>query len=142
MMPTMRSTSSRITSRRLTGSSRLRTIVDSIESAGGDAGSRVLAPCRVPRNAPMASLDRPRLRPLSFSRHEHGGAEFIALEDSLGVVPAPVLVPWTGFQRVVRHFDGTASLAEIQARILRETARQVPMAELRDLVERLDRAMV
>ena len=90
----------------------------------------------------MASLDRPRLRPLSFSRLEHEGAEFVAMEDSLGVVPAPVLVPWAGFQRVVRHFDGTASLVEIQARILRETARRIPMAELQDLVEHLDRAMV
>jgi hypothetical protein len=43
---------------------------------------------------------------------------------------------------VVRHFDGTASLVEIQARILGETARRVPMAELQHLVERLDRAMV
>ena len=78
----------------------------------------------------MASLDRPRLRPLSFSRLEHEGAEFVAMEDSLGVVPAPVLVPRAGFQWVVRHFDGTASLVEIQARILRETAQRIPMAEL------------
>ncbi len=90
----------------------------------------------------MASLDRPRLRRLSFRRLEHRGEDFVSVADPLGVIPAPVLVPWTGFQRVVRHFDGTATLLEIQARILRETAGRVPMAELQTLVEHLDRAMV
>ena len=64
------------------------------------------------------------------------------MEDPPGVLPAPVLVPGTGFQRVVRHFDGMTSLLEIQARVLRETAQSIPMAELQALVERLDRAIV
>ncbi len=64
------------------------------------------------------------------------------MEDSLGVLPESVLVPWTGFQGVVRHFDGTSSLLDIQARFFRETARRIPMDELQVLVERLDRAMV
>ena len=64
------------------------------------------------------------------------------MEDSLGVVSLPVLVPWAGFQWVVRHFDGRTSLLEIQARALRETAQLIPMVELQDLVEHLDRAMV
>ncbi len=90
----------------------------------------------------MASLDRPRLRPLSIRRLEHQGADYVVIEDSLGVVSAPVLVPWAGFRWVVRHFDGRTSLLEIQARALRETGQRVPMAELEDLVERLDRSMV
>jgi len=90
----------------------------------------------------MASLERPRLRSLSIRRLEHQGAEYVVMEDSLGVVSTPVLVPWAGFKWVVRHFDGKTSLLEIQERALRETAQVIPMVELQALVERLDRTMV
>jgi len=90
----------------------------------------------------MASLDRPKLRPLSAQRFEHEGQVFAAIVDPLGVFLDPVLIPIDGYQWVVRHFDGETLLSEIQARVLRATGQLVTTAELERLVEDLDRAMV
>jgi AmmeMemoRadiSam system protein B len=90
----------------------------------------------------MTSLDRPKLRPLSGRRLDHDGQAYVLLEDPLGAFRDPVLVPLSGFQCVVRHFDGLTSLQEIQARVLRETGQLVSSAELQSLVEQLERPMV
>jgi MEMO1 family protein len=90
----------------------------------------------------MASLERPKLRPLSARRFEYRGRTYAALEDPLGAFDDPVLVPIDGFHWVVRHFDGTSTLAEIRARVGREAGYSITMAELREMVEHLDRAMV
>ena len=47
------------------------------------------------------------------------------LQDPAGVVPQPVLIPFDGYVRVVRHFDGQSTLMEIQARVLQETGQFV-----------------
>ncbi len=90
----------------------------------------------------MGSLDRPKLRPLSAQRFEHEGRLYVALEDPVGVFTDPVLIPLEGYHRVVRHFDGEASLIEIQARFRRDTGQELATAELKNLVADLDRAMV
>ena len=90
----------------------------------------------------MATLERPKLRPLSGRRIEHQGQSFVALEDSLGLISGPVLIPLEGFLHVVRHFDGKTSLAEIQSRLHRETGQSIAMGELDKLVAQLDWAMV
>jgi AmmeMemoRadiSam system protein B len=64
------------------------------------------------------------------------------LHDPSGVVPQPILVPHDGYAHVVRHFNGLATLVEIQARALRESGQFVPMKELKDLVRRFDEAMI
>jgi AmmeMemoRadiSam system protein B len=64
------------------------------------------------------------------------------LQDPAGVVAQPVLIPLDGYVRVVRHFDGQSTLADIQARVLRETGQFVGMNELEDLVRRFDEAMI
>ncbi len=63
-------------------------------------------------------------------------------EDPSGAFTDPVLIPFEGFQQVVRHFDGENSLSEIQDRVCRETGLQLPTSELENLVAQLDRAMV
>ncbi|SIO65481.1 hypothetical protein SAMN05444166_7707 [Singulisphaera sp. GP187] len=90
----------------------------------------------------MASLDRPKLRPLSAQRFEHQGQTYAAIADPLGVFLEPVLIPIDGYQWVVRHFDGETLLSEIQARVLRETGQLITLAQLEELVDQLDRAMV
>ncbi|MEA2631138.1 MAG: hypothetical protein QOE66_1357 [Chloroflexota bacterium] len=90
----------------------------------------------------MASLERPKLRPLSAHRLEHQGRSYAALEDPLGIFDDPVLIPIEGFHGIVRKFDGKMTLGEIQARVLRDTGQRLALAELRDLVEQLDKAMV
>ncbi|WP_406696855.1 AmmeMemoRadiSam system protein B [Singulisphaera sp. Ch08] len=90
----------------------------------------------------MASLDRPKLRPLSARRFEHQGQTYAAIADPLGVFLEPVLIPLDGYQWVVRHFDGETPLSEIQARVLRETGQLITTAQLEELVDQLDRALV
>jgi MEMO1 family protein len=90
----------------------------------------------------MASLERPKLRPLSAQRLEYQGRTYASLEDPLGVFDEPVLVPIDGFHWVVRQFDGKSTLREIQSRVHRDTGQPFSIAELEDLVEQLDKAMV
>jgi AmmeMemoRadiSam system protein B len=90
----------------------------------------------------MATLDRPQLRPLSGSRVEHRGRLCVAFEDSLGLFSGQVLIPIDLYQLVVRQFDGTRTLEQIRGRILEENGQDFPLAELIQLVEQLDRAMV
>jgi MEMO1 family protein len=90
----------------------------------------------------MTLLDRPKLRPVAGRRLDHDGHSYVLLEDPLGAFRDPVLVPADGFHWVVRHFDGQTTLTEIQARVLRETGQLISSAELKAMVEQLDRAMV
>jgi AmmeMemoRadiSam system protein B len=90
----------------------------------------------------MATIERPRLRPLSVRRHEQQGHAYALLTDPLAVFDQGVLIPIDMFLQVVRHFDGSVTLPEIQARVLRETGRLITLAELEQLIEELDRAMV
>ena len=90
----------------------------------------------------MATLERPKLRPLSARRHDHEGQAFVALEDPLGVAEAPVFVPLEGFEWVVRNFDGNNTLLDIQAHVLRNTGRLIASSDLETLVVQLDRAMM
>jgi MEMO1 family protein len=107
-------------------------------SHGGQSVSQSVTP----GGAEHPSLERPRLRPLTARRIEHQGQSFVMLQDSAGVVPQPVLIPFDGYVQVVRHFDGQSTLMEIQARVLRETGHFVAMKELEDLVRRFDEAMI
>ena len=90
----------------------------------------------------MATLDRPKLRPMNARRVDHEGQPFVSLEDPLGISPSPVMIPMDGFHWVVRHFDGRHAIADIQAEVLRQTGQLVPSTELDILVRHLDHAMV
>jgi AmmeMemoRadiSam system protein B len=90
----------------------------------------------------MSSLERPKLRPVIPRRVEQNGQVFVLLQDPAGVVSQPVLLPLDGFQHIVRHFDGQSTLAEIQARVLRQTGLFLALQELDDLVRRLDAVMI
>jgi MEMO1 family protein len=90
----------------------------------------------------MSSLERPKLRPVMPRRVEHQGQPFVLLQDPTGVVSEPILLPFDGFQHVVRHFDGQSTLVDIQAKVLRQTGLFLALSELEDLVRRLDAAMI
>ena len=90
----------------------------------------------------MATLDRPKLRPMHARRIDHQGQALVALDDPTGVAAGPTLIPIDGFHWVVRHFDGTRALGEIQADVLRQTGQLIPSADLETLVAQLDRSMV
>lgn len=122
--------------------SRTIALSQGVSDERSGAWPRGIEPLSDQGKAGMSSLDRPKLRPLSARRFEHQGRNFVALEDPLGVVDNPVLIPIEGYQRVVRHFDGRTTLPEIQIRVLRETAQLIDLDELRNLVAQLDRTML
>ncbi len=88
----------------------------------------------------MASLERPQLRPLPPRRFDHAGQAYVVLEEP--IFSNRVVIPLADYLGIVRHFDGRTALAEIHQRVLQGTGRLVSAAELRRLVEHLDRAMV
>jgi AmmeMemoRadiSam system protein B len=90
----------------------------------------------------MSSLDLPKLRALSTQKVRHRGKVFVVFEDPLRVFTEPVLIPFDGYDRIIRHFDGKTPLAEVQAKIRRDSGSAIPFPELEDLVEQLDQAMV
>ncbi len=90
----------------------------------------------------MATLDRPKLRPLSAQRFDHQGQSYALIQDPLGAFAGPVLIPIDAFVHVCRHFDGRLTQAEIRSQIHRETGQWVPLELMERLVVDLDRAMV
>ncbi len=90
----------------------------------------------------MATLDRPQLRPLSGRRVEHLGRSYLALTDPLGAFRDAVLIPAATFQQVVRHFDGRSTIDQICGQVERLTGSRPAAAEVRALVEDLDRRLV
>jgi AmmeMemoRadiSam system protein B len=90
----------------------------------------------------MASLERPKLRPLSTQRFDYQGQTYAALEDPAGAFDEPVLIPIDGFQWIIRHMDGRSTLPEIQKRVLRDSGQMLSLRALEELVAKLDRAMV
>jgi AmmeMemoRadiSam system protein B len=90
----------------------------------------------------MSSLERPKLRPIIPRRIQQQGRSFVLLQDAYGLVNQPLLLPFDGFWHIIRHFDGQSSLTEIQARVLQQTGLFLSLADLQDLVRRLDAAMI
>lgn len=90
----------------------------------------------------MTTLERPKLRQLRGEPIRHRGDLFMALEDPVGLCQGRVLIPLVGFQHVVRRFDGTLTLGEIQEAILRETGELLPSGDLANWVRTLDEALL
>jgi len=90
----------------------------------------------------MATLERPKLRPLPARRFDHDGLSYALIQDPAGAFSNPVLVPLDAFVHVCQHFDGQRTLADIQARILQETGQLLLLELLQGLVDQLDKAMV
>ena len=90
----------------------------------------------------MATLDRPKLRPLPAQRFDHEGQSYALIQDPLGAFTSPVLIPLDAFVHICRHFDGELTLAEIQSRVHRETGSSCSPEILTRLVTQLDQAMV
>lgn len=90
----------------------------------------------------MASLERPRLRPLAHQRLVHRGQPHVRFHDPHGFASAELLVPFDLFQFVIRHFDGHSTPSEIQARVLRETGQLITAERLAQIIAELDRSMI
>ena len=90
----------------------------------------------------MTTLERPRLRPLSFARVRHDGEDYVACQDPSGSFAGQILIPSPLFRSVVRLCDGGSSQDEIRARVARKAGVILSADEMRTLVARLDEALV
>ena len=90
----------------------------------------------------MATLERPKLRPLPAQRFDHDGQSYALIQDPAGAFANPVLVPLDAFVHICRHLTASVTLADIQSRVLHETGQQFPSEILAGLVDQLDQAMV
>src|SRR4051812_33296105 len=78
----------------LTGRDRLRTMsLEALPAPREVARPEGRRRRREARTAGMASLDRPKLRPLSAQRVICDGQTYAALADPLGVFTDPILIP-------------------------------------------------
>jgi AmmeMemoRadiSam system protein B len=90
----------------------------------------------------MATLDYPKLRPLSVRQHEQDGQSFAMIEDPQGAFPGAILLPLQVFLHAFRHFDGKNSLAVVQSQVFCETGQLIPAGAPERMVVELDNAMV
>jgi AmmeMemoRadiSam system protein B len=83
------------------------------------------------------SDERPRLRAIEAFPMEHEGQEMVVLRDPAGYTEAVLMLPM-GVVGIVALFDGSRSLVEVQAEIMREHAELVPRSQLEQMVATLD----
>lgn len=86
-------------------------------------------------------MDNPKLRPVEALPVKVSGREMIALRDPLGWTDAtPVVSP--ALLPILQRFDGQHSLLDIQAEFTRETGHLLPSDILKDVVAKLDEALI
>ena len=106
----------------------------------GPAGSRIILP---PGVAPVADdiPEYPRLRPLVLMPISDGQREMILVQDPLGVIAGqPVLgIDALG---LLQLFDGTTSLTDITASLMRESKDLRVANMVRDFVGKLDQMLM
>ena len=83
------------------------------------------------------SDEYPRLRAVEAFPVGHEGEKFIALRDPSGFTPSVVMLP-EGVVEIVALFDGSNSLVDIQAELMRRHGEIVPRAQLEELIGGLD----
>lgn len=88
-------------------------------------------------DAQGVSAEYPRLRPVEAFPVEHEGEKFIALRDPAGYATSVVMLPG-GVVEIVALFDGSRSVVDIQAELMRRHGEIVPRAQLEELVGGLD----
>jgi MEMO1 family protein len=81
--------------------------------------------------------DYPRLRAVEAFPVDHEGEPFIALRDPAGYAPSVVMLP-APVVEILALFDGSHSIVDIQADLMRRHGEIVPRAQIESLVSGLD----
>jgi len=84
------------------------------------------------------SDEYPCLRAVEAFPVDHEGERFLALRDPAGYTSSVVMLPGHVVE-IVALFDGTHSVVDIQAELMRRHGELVPRAQLEELVEGLDK---
>jgi MEMO1 family protein len=83
------------------------------------------------------SDEHPRLRPVEAFPVDHEGQRVLALRDPAGYAPSVVMLPGAVVE-IVALFDGSHSIVDIQAELMRRYGEIVPRAQIETLIEGLD----
>ncbi len=83
----------------------------------------------------------PRLRPLEVLPVHEGGRDFLLVTDPLGVMPAPVALKLEALD-LLRVLDGTVSLNDLAAEVVRGSKDLRAAALVKDFVAQLDRLLM
>jgi AmmeMemoRadiSam system protein B len=81
--------------------------------------------------------EHPRLRPVEAFPVDHEGERFLALRDPAGYAPSVVMLPG-GVVEIVALFDGSHSIVDIQAELMRRHGELVPRSQIEALIGGLD----
>jgi len=84
-------------------------------------------------------MDKPKIRPLESFPVEQNGQKLVCLRDPLGIAAQPIVLGF-GAYFLVTQFNGAASLEEISAAFNRRFGESVPLDQLKNLVDALDKA--
>jgi hypothetical protein len=82
-------------------------------------------------------VETPKLRPVEAFPARVEGREAICLRDPSGVTESVLTVP-RGLAPILALFDGTRSLVDVQAEIMRQCGELVLRSQLESMVEILD----
>jgi len=84
---------------------------------------------------------RPRLRPLEVFRTRVDGRDLVALRDPTGITDHVALLP-PRLAMPLGFMDGSNSISDIQAEVMRHAGQLLPLEHITEMVRRLDEALL
>ena len=89
----------------------------------------------------MAAAEKPKLRPVEAFPGTQDGRRVVLLRDPSGYSDRIVGVTEAGLV-LLSLFDGTRTVPDIQAEIMRQAGELIPVEQIRNLAEEIDRALL
>jgi AmmeMemoRadiSam system protein B len=105
------------------------------------SGSRIVLPPGATTEPEESLPEYPRLRPLEIMPVREGDRDLLVVNDPLGVMPAPVALRIEAFE-LMRLLDGTISLNDLSAEMVRGSKDLRAAGFVRDFVGQLDRMLM
>ncbi|HEY3217234.1 MAG TPA: AmmeMemoRadiSam system protein B [Candidatus Eisenbacteria bacterium] len=106
-----------------------------------EPGPRILTPPGATLEAPEDLPEYPALRPLEILPLSDGGRDLVLVKDPMGIMPAPVALRAEALE-LMALLDGTVSLADLTAEVVRGSQDLRAAGFVRDFVAQLDRMLM
>jgi len=104
-------------------------------------GSRIVLPPGASLEPEESLPEYPRLRPLEIMPVREGDRDLLLVNDPLGVMPAPIALRIEALE-LLRLLDGTVSLTDLSAEMVRGSKDLRAASFVRDFVAQLDRMLM
>jgi hypothetical protein len=106
-----------------------------------EEGPRIVTPPGAALEPPEDLPEYPALRPLEILPVRDGGRDLVLVKDPLGIMPAPVALRAEALE-LMALLDGTVSLADLTAELVRGSQDLRAAGFVRDFVAQLDRMLM